>query len=205
VKGRVVSVEPLSLAHEEALYAAGRPAEIWEWWPSNPARDREAFRAWMVEALGAVEAGQGMRFAILDAAGAPIGSTSYCALRPDQRALEIGWTWLTPSAWGGGANAEAKLLLLRHAFETLGCRRVEFHTDALNMRSRGALAALPAHLDGVLRDWKQMPDGRWRSNAVYSILADEWPQVKETLAARVARQAAGRAGRKGDGDDPSLP
>ncbi len=193
MKGRLVSVEPLALAHEEALYAAGRPAEIWEWWPFNPARDRGAFHAWMVEALAAVEAGREMRFAILGAGGAPIGSTSYCTLRPDQRALEIGWTWLTPSAWGTGANAEAKLLLLRHAFETLGCRRVEFHTDALNMRSRAALAALPAHLDGVLRDWKQMPDGRWRSNAVYSILADEWQQTRETLGARAARQALSRA------------
>lgn len=191
MKGRIVSVEPLALAHEEALLEAGRPEEIWEWWPFNPARDREAFHAWMVQALAAVEAGREMRFAILDAAGEPIGATSYCELRPDQHAVEIGWTWLTPRAWGTGANAEAKLLLLHHAFETLGCHRVEFHTDALNMRSRGALAALPAHLDGVLRDFKQMPDRRWRSNAVYSILADEWPQTQGTLAARVERQAAG--------------
>jgi RimJ/RimL family protein N-acetyltransferase len=191
VKGRVVSVEPLALAHEEALLEAGRPKKIWEWWPFNPARDREAFHAWMVEALAAVEAGQEMRFAILDAAGVPIGATSYCELRPEQHAVEIGWTWLRPAAWGSGANAETKLLLLRHAFEVLGCHRVEFHTDALNSRSRAALAALPAHLDGVLRDFKQLPDGRWRSNAVYSILADEWPQTQETLAARVARQAAG--------------
>jgi N-acetyltransferase len=194
VKGRVVSVEPLSLAHEAALYEAGRPEEIWEWWPFNPARDREGFHAWMVEALGAVQAGREMRFAILDPAGVPIGSTSYCELRPDHHAVEVGWTWLTPGAWSSGANADAKLLLLRHAFETLGCHRVEFHTDALNSRSRAALAALPAHLDGVLRDFKQMPDGRWRSNAVYSILVDEWPQVKETLAARVERQALKRAG-----------
>jgi RimJ/RimL family protein N-acetyltransferase len=190
VRGRVVSVEPLSLDHEEALFQAGRPEEIWEWWPFNPARDREAFHAWMAEALAAVADGREMRFAILAAAGEPIGSTSYCELRPDQRAIEIGWTWLTPQAWGSGANAEAKLLLLRHAFETLGCRRVEFHTDARNARSRAALAALPAHLDGVLRDWKQMPDGRWRSNAVYSVLADEWPRVQEALGARVDRQAA---------------
>lgn len=191
MKGGVVSVEPLALEHEAALLEAGRPEEIWEWWPFNPARDRQAFHAWMVEALAAVDAGHEMRFAVLDSAGTPIGSTSFCSLRPEQRAVEIGWTWLTPRAWGTGANAETKLLLLRHAFETLGCHRVEFHTDALNMRSRGALAALPAHLDGVLRDWKQMPDGRWRSNAVYSILADEWPQIQETLAARVERQTAG--------------
>jgi RimJ/RimL family protein N-acetyltransferase len=197
VRGRVVSVEPLAPTHEEALYEAARPEEIWEWWPFNPARDREAFHAWMTAALGAVEAGQEMRFAILDAAGTPIGSTGFCALRPDQRAVEIGWTWLTPAAWSSGANAETKLLLLGHAFETLGCRRVEFHTDERNARSRAALAALPAQLDGVLRDWKLLPDGRWRSNAVYSVLAAEWPEVREALAARVERQVSRAGGGSG--------
>jgi RimJ/RimL family protein N-acetyltransferase len=193
VRGRVVTVEPLSLDHEEALFAAGRPEEIWEWWPFNPARDRAAFRAWMVEALAAVADGREMRFAILDSTGEPIGATSYCELRPEQRAVEIGWTWLTPRAWDSGANAETKLLLLRHAFGVLGCHRVEFHTDALNARSRAALAALPAHLDGVLRDFKLMPDGRWRSNAVYSILADEWPRIEETLTARIEKQEEERS------------
>jgi RimJ/RimL family protein N-acetyltransferase len=188
VKGRIVTVEPLSLDHEEALFEAGRPQEIWEWWPFNPARDRAAFHGWLLDALTAAAAGRNERFAILDLASEPIGSTSYCDLRPDQRAVEIGWTWLTPRAWGSGANAETKLLLLRRAFEVLDCRRVEFHTDALNTRSRAALEALPARLDGVLRDFKLMPDGRWRSNAVYSILADEWPRVEETLSARVERQ-----------------
>jgi RimJ/RimL family protein N-acetyltransferase len=197
VRGRLVTVEPLSPRHEAALFAAGQPEEIWEWWPFNPARDREAFHAWMVEALAAVAAAREMRFAILGAAGAPIGSTSYCELRPEQRAIEVGWTWLTPSAWGSGANAEAKLLLLRHAFEVLGCHRVEFHTDALNARSRAALAALSANLDGVLRDFRLMPDGRWRSNAVYSILADDWPRVEEALAARIERQISPTPGGSG--------
>jgi RimJ/RimL family protein N-acetyltransferase len=192
VKGQVVTVEPLALDHEGALFAAGRPEEIWEWWPFNPARDREAFRAWMVEALAAVADGREIRFAILDSAGEPIGATSYCDLRPEERAVEIGWTWLTPRAWGSGANSDAKLLLLRHAFEVLGCRRVEFHTDALNSRSRAALAALPSHLDGVLRDFKPMPGGGWRSNAVYSILADEWPRTEEALNARIERQRSFR-------------
>jgi N-acetyltransferase len=191
VKGRLVTVEPLSLDHEEALFAAGRPVAIWEWWPFNPARDRDAFHVWMEEALAAVAAGREERFAVLDSTGEPIGATSYCDLRPKERAVEIGWTWLAPRAWGTGANAETKLLLLRDAFERLGCRRVEFHTDALNARSRAALAALPAHLDGVLRDFKQLPDGRWRSNAVYSILAEQWPRVEGALTARVIRQAGG--------------
>ncbi len=136
-----------------------------------------------------VEAGREARFAVLTSAGEAIGSTSFCDLRPADRAVEVGWTWFTPSAWGTGANAECKLLLMRHAFERLGCRRVEFHTDELNERSRAALEALPARLDGVLREVKWTPSDRWRSTAVYSVLADEWSAVERQLAARVASQA----------------
>jgi N-acetyltransferase len=184
--GELVRVEPLRAEHEEALFEAGRPGEIWRWWPFNPAADRETFHRWMDGVLAEVAAGRGARFAILDRGGRPIGSTSFCDLRPGDRAVEIGWTWLTPSAWRTGANAEAKLLLLRHAFEALGCRRVEFYTDELNARSRAALGALPAHFEGVLRDVKLLPDGRWRSSAVYSVLADEWPVVERALSSRVA-------------------
>jgi N-acetyltransferase len=97
VRGRVVTVEPLSLDHEEALFAAGRPEEIWEWWPFNPARDRTAFHVWMVDALAAVAEGREMRFAILDAAGEPIGSTSYCDAETKrvQRVRRRRWTLLT--------------------------------------------------------------------------------------------------------------
>jgi RimJ/RimL family protein N-acetyltransferase len=184
--GGLVAVEPLRAEHEEALFAAARPEAIWRWWPFNPAVDRESFHRWMSAVLAEVEEGRGARFAILDPDGRPIGATSFCDLRPAARAVEIGWTWLTPSAWRTGANAEAKLLLLRHAFGALGCRRVEFYTDELNARSRAALAALPAHFEGVLRDVKLLPDGRWRSSAVYSVLADEWPVVERALASRVA-------------------
>ncbi len=189
LQGELVVVEPLSLAHEEALFEAARPNEIWDWWPLNPGVDRETFHSWLVGALAEVEAGNEARFAILGRDGKALGSTSYCDLRPEQRAVEVGWTWFTPAAWGTGANTETKLLLLRHAFGKLNCRRVEFHTDELNERSRAALAALPAQLDGVLRDVKWLPTDRWRSTAVYSIVADEWTAVERRLAARVAAQA----------------
>ncbi len=168
------------------MFAAAQPTEIWRWWPFNPAVDRETFHDWLVSALDQVAAGREARFVVLDSGGEAIGSTSYCDLRPEHRGLEIGWTWFTPRVWGTGANAESKLLLLRHAFDRLGCRRVEFHTDERNSRSRAALAALPARLDGVLRDVKSMPDGRWRSSAVYSILEDEWEQVERLFSVRVA-------------------
>jgi len=187
--GELVVVEPLSLDHEEALFEAARPAEIWKWWPLNPGVDRETFHAWLVGALAEVEAGREARFAILGRDGEALGSTSYCDLRPEQRAVEVGWTWFTPSAWGTGANTETKLLLLRHAFGKLSCQRVEFHTDERNERSRAALTAMPAQLDGILRDVKWLPTDRWRSTAVYSVVADEWPEVERRLNTRVAAQA----------------
>jgi RimJ/RimL family protein N-acetyltransferase len=195
--GDVVTLEPLSLAHEDALFEAARPAEIWDWWQFRPASDREAFRRYVAEAIEAAAAGQEGRFAVLDRGGEPIGSSGYLLLRPEHRGLEIGWTWFTPSAWGSGANTETKLLMLRHAFEVLACRRVEFHTDERNARSRAALEKLPARLDGVLRDYRRLPDGGWRSNAVYSVLAEEWPAVEEALMTRLARQTAGDQGRDG--------
>jgi N-acetyltransferase len=186
LEGELVVLEPLRRDHLGALFEAARPPEIWEFWPFNPATDRRRFEEWLDDALGAVASGSEARFATLDAhTERAIGSTSFCTLRPEHRGLEIGWTWLTPSAWGTGANAEAKLLQLRHAFSELGCQRVEFETDELNVRSRRALGALPAHFEGVLRDLELLSDGRTRSSAIYSILAREWPAVQERLQRRV--------------------
>jgi RimJ/RimL family protein N-acetyltransferase len=191
--GRLVVLEPLVPDHADALFDAARPAEIWDWWPFNPAVDRESFAAWFDGALAAVAAGTEVRFATLDArTGQPIGSTSYCTLRPAHRGLEIGWTWLTPAAWGTGANAEAKYLQLGHAFDALGCQRVEFETDEENSRSRRALEALPATYEGVLRDLKLIADGRRRSSAMYSVLRSEWPDVRANLERRIDAAAARR-------------
>jgi RimJ/RimL family protein N-acetyltransferase len=192
--GRLVVLEPLGPAHADGLFPVAGPDEIWDWWPFHPATDRDRFDAWLTDALRAVDAGREARFATLDARTLrPLGSTSYCTLRPDHRGLEIGWTWLTPAAWGTGVNAEAKLLQLRHAFETLGVQRVEFETDEQNARSRRALEALPARHEGVLRDHKLLADGRRRSSAVYSVIAPEWPSVRANLERRVARAVEARA------------
>lgn len=186
LEGRIVVLEPLREEHRDALFEVAQPAEIWEWWPFNPATDRGRFDHWFEEVLREAAEGSVARFATLDArSGRALGSTSFCTLRPEHRGLEIGWTWLTPSAWRTGANAEAKLLQLRHAFEQLGCQRVEFETDEQNVRSRRALEALPARLEGVLRDWRLMGDGRRRSSALYSILDSEWPSVALQLEQRV--------------------
>jgi RimJ/RimL family protein N-acetyltransferase len=181
-----VVLDPLRRDHLDPLFEAARRPEIWEFWPFNPAADRRRFGEWLDDVLRAVASGTEARFVTLEAGNErPIGSTSFCTLRPEHRGLEIGWTWLTPSAWGTGANAEAKLLQLRYAFSQLGCRRVEFETDELNIRSRRALEALPAQFEGVLRDLKLLPDGRRRSSAIYAILACDWPAVEERLKHRV--------------------
>jgi RimJ/RimL family protein N-acetyltransferase len=116
-----------------------------------------------------------------------VGSTRYLALRPEHRSVEIGWTWLAPEAWGTGINVEAKLLMLEHAFERLGCLRVELKTDARNERSRGAMAALPAQFEGVHRKAMLVRGGQRRDSAWYSVIDDEWPAVRANLLRRLGR------------------
>jgi RimJ/RimL family protein N-acetyltransferase len=187
-EGRLVVVEPLAPEHEEGLFAAARDPEVWIHLTAFPDayESRERFHAWMEEALAATAAGSEGAWAILDrATSAPIGSTRYLALRPEWRSLEIGWTWLGRRFWRTGANVETKLLLLTRAFEQLGCERVEFKTDASNARSRAALAALPAQFEGVWRRHMPRRDGSWRDSAWYSVIAPEWPSVRERLQMRM--------------------
>ena len=187
LEGRLVRLEPLGWRHEEGLFEAARDPEIWRWLPHDASRDRTVFRGWLEGAIAASEAGSEAAFATVDArTGEPIGSTRYLALRPEHKGLEIGWTWLAPSAWGTGANVEAKLLMLEHAFGPLDCMRVEFKTDARNDRSRGALAALPARFEGIFRKHRILLGGEEiRDSAYYSIVDDEWPEVQANLRQRL--------------------
>ncbi len=187
LEGSVIVLEPLAMRHQEDLYKAARQdPEIWRWLPRNAAESREAFRSWFEAALVASEAEEEVAFTTLDArTEAPIGSTRYLNLRPEHRGLEIGWTWLTSSAWGSGANVEAKLLMLEHAFERLGCMRVEFKTDARNERSRAALSALPARFEGALRKHMLVRGDEVRDSTYYSIVDDEWLMVKDNLRRRL--------------------
>jgi N-acetyltransferase len=186
LEGEIVRLEPLARRHEKELFEAALDERIWRWMPYDAGGSRERFQAWLEDALAASSAGTEAAFATVEAAtGELVGSTRYLALRPEHRGLEIGWTWLAPAHWQTGANVEAKFLMLEHAFERLGCLRVEFKTDSRNERSRAALAALPAQFEGIFRKHMLVRGGERRDSAYYSIIDDEWPEVRENLARRI--------------------
>ena len=169
-------VEPLAERHREGLRAAAE---------AHPEIHRFTglgflgFERWFDEAL----AGGEVPFAVL-VEGTEVGSTRYLNYVPEHRRVEIGWTWLRRSAWGTGANVETKLLLLERAFDECGLQRVEFKTDARNLRTRGSLLALGARFEGVFRKHMVLPSGP-RDSAWYAIIEDEWPAVKERLERRL--------------------
>ncbi|MEX2210423.1 MAG: GNAT family protein [Gaiellaceae bacterium] len=180
LEGRIVRMEPLGEQHFERLSEAAGDPEIWRWMTGDGSRP-DVFRSWFDESLA-----ERIAFATVDAAtGTPVGSSSFLALVPEHRRVEIGHTWLARSHWGKGANVEAKLLMLDHAFGELGMRRVEFKTDALNERSRRALKALPAQFEGIHRNHMLVRDGERRDSAWYSVLDDEWPSVRANLIRRL--------------------
>jgi RimJ/RimL family protein N-acetyltransferase len=184
LEGEVVRLEPLSASHLDDLWAASRDPEVWRWLSITQPASRDELGAWIDEAV----AGPDLPFAtVLRESSAAVGSTRYLAVRPEHRSVEIGWTWLARDAWGTGANVEAKLLMLSHAFDVWGCRRVELKTDALNDRSRGAIEALGASFEGVHRKHMLVRDGENRDSAWYSVLDDEWPSVRARLLARLQR------------------
>jgi RimJ/RimL family protein N-acetyltransferase len=179
LRGRIATLEPLLREHSDGLRAAADDERTWSFMVT---RDVER---WLDDAFEEHEARKRVQFAVLRD-GTIVGSTSYLSLAPEHLRLEIGNTWLNPSAWGTGANVEAKYLLLRHAFETHAVRRVEFKTDARNERARAALAALPARFEGVHRKHMLVRGGERRDSAWYAVIDDEWPEVKAALERRLA-------------------
>jgi N-acetyltransferase len=181
-----VRLEPLSVGHDDGLWEAARAPEIWTWVMAAP-RTREEFQPYLDDARAATAARTEFAFVTVDAQdGRPIGMTRYMALRPADRGLEIGSTWLAPAAWKTGANVEAKLLALGHAFDVLGCIRVELKTHAANARSRGAMERMGATFEGIHRKHRIIPGLGVRDTAWYSVLDDEWPAVRDGLHARLA-------------------
>ena len=178
-----MTLEPVRRDDADSLRAAADDPRIWTYMLTTD------FDDWLNAMLAEQEAGRRVQFAVTYEGGV-VGSTSYMSLAPEHLRLEIGNTWMNPSAWGTGANIEAKYLLLRHAFETVGCRRVEFKTDANNERARAALAAIPARFEGIHRKHMLVRGDVRRDSAWYAVIDDEWPEVKQTLEQRLARSYA---------------
>ena len=185
LEGRVVRLEPLSPEHEEGLWRASRDPRTWRWLSIVQPQTRADWNTYMGRALAAAAAGTEIPLVTIGREGI-VGSTRFLALRPEHLSVEIGWTWLHPSAWGSGANGEAKLLQLTHAFEACGCRRVELKTDALNERSRRALEAIGATFEGIHRKHMLVRGGENRDSAWYSVTDDDWPAVRAHLETRLA-------------------
>jgi RimJ/RimL family protein N-acetyltransferase len=188
VEGDIVVLEPLGPEHEEQLREAAADPDVWRWMTVH-GHEPETFARWLEAALQAKEEGREAPFAVIERqTGKPVGSTRYMSLRPEHLGLEVGYTWNAPSAWGGGVNVETKYLLLERAFEELGCIRVEFKTDALNERARGALEALPARFEGIFRSHMLVRDGVRRDSAWYAVTDAEWPEVRANLQRRLSEK-----------------
>ena len=186
--GLRVSLNPLQPQHAAALGDAAADGELWHLgYTSVPAPGTAA--AYIDEALAQQAAGESLPFVVLDGDGVVVGSTRFYALDPKVPRLQIGYTWYARRVQRTGLNTEAKLLLLRHAFEHLQCVCVGFETSARNHASRTAIAGLGAKLDGVLRSHRLQPDGSVRDTVAFSIIQAEWPAVQQHLNAKLERHA----------------
>jgi len=183
LEARHVRLEPLALAHAARLLDVTQDEEVWKWLYNPPPTNINDMREWISAALEAQALGRECPFVVIErAGGGAIGSTRYMGIEPAHRHLEIGWTWYGRAYWRTAVNSECKYLLLRHAFESLGCIRVQFTTDLRNERSQRAIERIGATREGLLRKYRIVPkDGYQRSSVCYSIIDDEWPAVKARL------------------------
>ncbi|HEX2443050.1 MAG TPA: GNAT family protein [Vicinamibacterales bacterium] len=189
LEGRGIRLEPLTDDHHEALAAATKDGRLWElWFTAIP--PPEGMRAYVADALKGQRDGHMLPWVVRDlTSDAIIGSTRYHDIVPAIDRVEIGYTWYRESVQRTHVNTTCKLLLLQHAFESLGCKVVGLRTDNFNFRSQRAIAALGAKLDGVIRHHLLRRDGTVRDSVMYSILTAEWPDVKRHLEFRLARHA----------------
>jgi len=186
LEGRAIWLEPLREDHAADLFEAARSPELFTYF-----RYRFSAETWSVEGFrdfirATYQRPDSCPFAILHrASGKAVGQTCYLSIRPADFALEIGATWIGPAYQGTAVNPESKFLLLRHAFESLGAVRVEIKADSRNTQSRRAIEKLGARQEGILRKHLILPDGYIRDSVIYSILAEEWPEVRARLVERL--------------------
>ncbi len=186
--GRVVRLEPLREAHISDLASVGLDESIWQFMRYETILTDDAMRDWVLYLLRLQERGTDLPFAVIHLeSGRAIGCTRYLNINLSDRAVEIGGTWYGVAYQRTAVNTESKYLLLRHAFESLGCVRVQFKTDVRNVRSQHAIERIGAVKEGVLRNHMILPDGYVRDSVFYSILASEWPRVKALLEDKLNR------------------
>ena len=187
LEGQTVRLEPLSLDHLAQLCQVGLDEDLWRWIPF-PVRTLEEMRDYIQTALKWQSEGSALPFATVErASGRAIGSTRFMNIDKFNRHVEIGATWVGRAWQRTTVNTEAKYLMLRHAFETLGCLRVELKTDSLNERSRNAILRIGAKEEGIFRNHMVTASGRIRHSVYYSIIDSEWPSVKANLEEKLAR------------------
>jgi RimJ/RimL family protein N-acetyltransferase len=189
LEGRGIRLEPLADSHAEGLAAAASDGRLWElWYTSVPEPEKVA--AYLAEAFAGRDAGHMLPWAVRElATDTIVGTTRYHDIVTAVDRVEIGYTWYAARWQRSHVNTACKLLLLTHAFETLGCAVVGLRTDKFNSASQRAIEALGANRDGVIRHHQARRDGTVRDTVMYSILAAEWPDVKRHLAGRLARHA----------------
>lgn len=192
--GAHVRLEPLALTHAEGLFVAGRNEDIWRYMPCEPVATPEAMRRWVQQALEEAATRKRIPFAIfLRSEEELAGSTSFFDIRTHDRALEIGWTWLGKTFQRTPVNTECKYLLLKHAFEELKTIRVQLKTDSRNEQSQRALQRIGAVREGVLRRHMVVAGGYVRDTVMYSIVDDDWPDVKTHLEELLRREPSSPA------------
>ncbi len=187
LEGRQVKLEPLTLDHHPTLARIAADPNLWTWIPF-PRTTPDEIRQYIAEALAWREAGTAYPFVTIEkATNQIVGSTRFANMDLFNKRLEIGWTWIVPQWQCTHVNTEAKFLMMRYAFEELGCRRVELKTDALNQKSRNAILRIGAKEEGTLRNHMVTHTGRMRDTVYFSVLDTEWPAVKEKLLERIGR------------------
>ncbi|KJL49166.1 hypothetical protein RS84_00278 [Microbacterium hydrocarbonoxydans] len=186
--GSLVELRPLDRSHHDGLVEAAVEGDLWQtaWYTSVPGPDGMA--AEIERRIDRTASGEIVAFTAFDASDRVLGMTTYYDMVPDVPRLHIGSTWNRPSAHGTGTNAESKLLLMQHAFETLGVFRVGLTTQWVNFQSRAAIERLGAKQDGVMRAMLRYRNGALRDSVEYSIIEPEWPAVKANLEARLAKR-----------------
>ena len=187
--GHKIRLEPLAVEHASGYFKAASPDEdeVFRWLNVPPPENEDAAREQILAALAARARGERFAYAQIDAVtGEFAGTTSFYEVNPAMRAIGIGYTWLGRRWWRTGHNTESKLLMMSHAFDTLGAARVVWHTDIHNARSQAAIERLGATKEGIIRKHRIRRDGSWRDSVQYAMTDDDWPKARERLTSRLA-------------------